>query len=243
MEVFQQNNQREDQILKYIPLVEKTVDMMLRSYKGQFERGDLVNIGVIGLMDAIQKYDTSKNTSFETYAKWRIKGAIYDELRTSGKISRTQMDKVNHLYDSTLKLQQRLFRSPTDQELIEFMGISSEKLNEIYSAIHFLSSFSLESTVFSNVSQDFTLKDIVEDKNLKRPDQILEFNEQKELLRFAIEELKEREQIILNLIYFEELPVKDIAQILSISSSRVSQLHGKIIIKIRNSIQQFSESD
>lgn len=236
-------NNREELILKHLSLVEKIADKIFRSYNGQFERYDIINIGVIGLIDAIEKYDIAKNASFETYAKWRIKGAIFDELRQNGKISRSQMDKVNYLYECTNKLQHKLLRNPTDHELTEYMNITSSKLNEIYSAIHFLSSISLENTLFSNVDQDLSLKDIIEDKAIVKPEQIFEGNEETELLKYAIGQLKEREQIILNLIYYEDMAIKDIAEILEISSSRVSQLHGKVIVKIRNIIERLVERE
>jgi RNA polymerase sigma factor for flagellar operon FliA len=235
------NNTRENIILKHIPLVEKIADHVCKSYNGIYEREDIVNIGVIGLIDAIEKYDPSRKATFETYARWRIRGAIIDELRASGKISRSKMDKVNRLYEAIDGMQQRLNRRPTDAELTEHLQISNSQLNELYSAIHFLSSFSLESAVFSNADQEFSLMDMIEDQRVEKPDDALIMTEQKEILRWAIEQLKQREQVILNLIYFEDLAVKDIAELLDVSSSRISQIHGKILTKIRHNINNALE--
>lgn len=235
------DNSRDAYILKFLPFVEKIADKIFKTHNGIFEKEDFVNIGVIGLMDAIEKYDSNKNVMFETYAKWRIKGAIYDELRSSGKLSRSQMDRVNRLYRADEKLQQKLSRAPSDNELMDYMGIKSVQLNEIYNAVHFLSNLSLESTIFCSPGQEIELKDVIEDFGAENPQQVLELNERRELLKYAIDQLKDREQIILNLIYFEELPIKDIAEILGISSSRVSQLHGKILLKVRNYISNALE--
>ncbi len=232
---------KENQIVKYIPLVQKIVDSSFANYSGEFDRDDLISIGFIGLMDALERYDTSKNTSFETYARWRVKGAIYDELRVRGKVSRTKMDKVNKLYDAVVKLQQKLMREPTDLELIKYLDITNVDLNKIYASIHHLSGYSLDKIIFYKIDQEYTLKDIIEDRDAENPEEILENEERKNILGYAIKSLKEREQVLLNLLYFEELPVKDIAEILEISSSRVSQLHGKILIKLKNSIKKYME--
>ncbi|MEA3423163.1 MAG: FliA/WhiG family RNA polymerase sigma factor [Bacillota bacterium] len=232
---------KENQIVKYIPLVQKIVDISFANYNGEFDRDDLISIGIIGLMDAIEKYDSSKNASFETYARWRVKGSIYDELRVHGRVSRTKMDKVNKLYATVIELQQKLMREPTDLEVMEKLGITSAELNKIYSSVHFLSSYSLDKIIFHKVDQEYTLIDIIEDSDAKNPDEVLENKERKKILGYAIKSLKEREQVLLNLFYFEELPVKDIAEILNVSSSRISQLHGKLLIKLKNSIKEYME--
>ncbi len=237
------NKTRENIILENIPLVEKVANQVYKSYNGIYEREDIVSIGVIGLIDAIEKYDPSRKATFDTYARWRIRGAIIDELRASGKISRSKMDKVNRMYEAIDGMQQRLNRRPTDSELTEYLQISDSQLNELYSAIHFLSSFSLESTVFSNADQEFSLMDMIEDQGVVKPDDALIVTEEKKILRWAIEQLKQREQVILNLIYFEDLAVKDIAEIMDVSSSRISQIHGKILTKIRYNINNALEME
>ena len=195
---------KKTQTVKYIPLVQKIVDTSFANYNGEFDRDDLISIGIIGLMDAMDKYDISKKASFETYARWRIKGSIYDELRRQGKISRSKMDKVNKLYAAVTKLQQKLMREPTDFELVEYLDLTNSNLNEIYLSVHFLSSYSLDKTIFYKVDQEYTLKDIIEDRDIMVPDEVIETKEKKEVLRHAIKELKDRDQILLNLIYFEE---------------------------------------
>ena len=226
-------SKNEDKILEYLPLVKKTVDKMGVRNRQNMDREDLINIGIIGLMDAMSKYDASQKTPFDQYAKWRIRGTILDELRKNGLVSRSKMGKVNLLYEAVRNLQQQLMREPEDAEICQYMGIEMEKLREIHQTIHFLSQYSLEGALFGGDRDEYALKDILVDERAVDPTVFLEAGEQSFILANAIEGLKEREKLILNLYYFEELPLKDIADILGVSLSRVSQIHGKVLIKLR----------
>ncbi len=231
----------EEEILKYLPLVKSIVDRIGIRNKQNMERDDLINMGIIGLMDAMSKYDASQKTPFEHYAKWRIRGAILDELRKNGLVSRDRMGKVNRLYEAVKNLQQQLLREPNDDEICAYLGIGIVKLHEIHQTIHFLSQYSLEGALFMGEQQEFSLKDILVDEKAEDPVAFLETGEKSFMLANAIEGLKERERLILNLYYFEELPLKDIAVILGVSLSRVSQIHGKSLIKLRTRISKEEE--
>jgi len=231
-------SKREEDILRYLPLVQSVVDRIGIRNKQNMERDDLVNMGIIGLMDAMSKYDASQKTPFEHYAKWRIRGAILDELRKNGLVSRTRMGKVNLLYESVRILQQRLMREPEDCEICEYMGIGMDRLQEIHQSVHFLSQYSLEGALFGGEQQEYSLKDILVDDKAEDPLEFVETNEKSYALAKAIEGLKEREKLILNLYYFEELPLKDIAAILEVSLSRVSQIHGKALVRLRKRISE-----
>lgn len=228
--------QDDQQIIKYLPLVQSIVDKMVINSRQGMERDDYITLGVIGLMEAMDKYNPSLNVSFEHYAKWRIKGAIYDELRKSGSISRNRMDKLNQMYKAKTHLQQELMREPTDQNLCEYMEISMKDLQNIYETAHYLSYSFLEETLVIK-DDEYTLKELIEDKEAINPQDKIEDEELKELLTQSIEKLNEKEQIILNLYYKEELPLKEIALVLEVSISRVSQIHGKLLLKLRNIMQ------
>ncbi|HKL10415.1 MAG TPA: FliA/WhiG family RNA polymerase sigma factor [Clostridia bacterium] len=234
-------SKREEDILRYLPLVQSVVDRMGIRNKQNMERDDLVNMGIIGLMDAMSKYDASQKIPFEHYAKWRIRGTILDELRKNGLVSRDRMGKVNRLYDAVKNLQQQLLREPSDDEIRSYLGIGIEKLHEIYQTVHFLSQYSLEGALFKGDQQEYSLKDILVDEKAEDPVESFEKDEKSFMLTNAIKGLKEREKLILNLYYFEELPLKDIAVILGVSISRVSQIHGKSLIKLRNRISKEEE--
>lgn len=228
--------ENENLIIKHLPLVKRVVSKIDAGYN--FEEDDLINIGVIGLMDAISKYDKSKKVPFEAYATLRIRGAVIDELRRSGPVSRDRMGKLNQYYEAKEELERRNLRSPHEDEIIEEMGIDGKELSKIHETVHYLSNISLETTIFSSDGTDMHLKDLIEDENVESPEDKLLKKERKAMLKKAIGLLNEREQIILNLYYVEELSLKEIAYILDISTPRVSQIHGKILIKLRDLLNE-----
>lgn len=228
-------SEQEDLIIKHLPLVKRLVSRMDSGYS--YDLDDLVSIGVIGLMDAIKKFDKDKNVPFEAYATLRIRGAVLDELRRAGPVSRDRISKLNQYYEAKEDLEKRNLRSPHEDEIIEELGIDSKELSKIHETVHCLSNVSLESTIFSSDGSDIYLRDIIEDNNVETPEDRLLKNERKAMLIDAIGILDEREQTILNLYYVEELTLKEIAYILDISTPRVSQIHGKILIKLRGMLE------
>lgn len=224
--------EQENLIIKYLPLVERLVSRMDGGYS--YDLDDLINIGIIGLMDAIKKYDKDRNVPFEAYATIRIKGAVLDEMRRLGPVSRDRMDKLNKYYEVKTELSNRNLRTPDEEEICEELGIDKKELSKIYETVHCLSNVSLESTIFSSDSNDTYLKDIIEDDSIESPEDVLLKSERRQMLKSAISQLSEREQIILKLYYVEELYLKEIAYILDISIPRVSQIHGKILTKLRD---------
>ncbi|NLK71640.1 MAG: FliA/WhiG family RNA polymerase sigma factor [Clostridiales bacterium] len=232
MQKYEYMTKEENQIIKYLPLVENIVDKMVINTRQGMERDDYINLGIIGLMEALEKYNPSLNTSFEHYAKWRIKGAIYDELRKNGSISRSRMDKLNEMYKAKAHLQQILLREPEDEEICAYMKISNDELQSIYEAVYYLSYTFLEETLYVK-DDEFTLMEMIVDEEALDPQQNLIDEELKQQLTHAIDKLSEKEKIVLDLYYNKELPLKEIAAILEVSISRVSQIHGKIILKLR----------
>lgn len=228
---------RENEILKYLPLVERVVNR-ISIKSAEYDRGDLTNIGVIGLMDALNKYDPQKKVPFESYAMIRIKGAILDEVRKNAKISRYKMKTVNDFYKAKATLEQELKREATDLEICNIMQISEQQLGEIYDSIHYLASVSLEDTLFSNEQEGMTVQDTIQDQSMTNAEEAILQEEQQAILEKHVASLSEREQLILSLYYREELTLREIAEVLDISIARVSQLHGKIIGKLKERIQE-----
>lgn len=225
----------ESLIIKYLPLVKRLVSKMDSGYN--YDLDDLINIGVIGLMDAINKYDKDKNVPFEAYATLRIRGAVLDELRRAGPVSRDRIYKLNRYYDAKKELENRNFRNPEEDEICEELGIDRKELSKIHETVHCLSNISLESIIFTSENNDIYLKDVIEDDKMESPEDVLLKNERKQMLKDAISKLGEREQLILNLYYVEELSLKEIAYILDISTPRVSQINGKILLKLRDMLE------
>ena len=229
---------REQEIMKYLPLVERVANRI--SIKNtEYEYDDFYNIGVIGLIDAMQKFDASKKVPFEGYAMIRIKGAIIDEVRRHAKISRYRMENVNNFYKVKQELNQKLKREATDKEIAKEMGLTQEQLNDIYDNIQYLSSVSLEKTIFAE-DENVSLKDVIQDNQTPNGEDELLKQERKAELIQAIQKLTDREQLILSLYYEENATLKEIAAILDISIARVSQLQGRAIAKLRSYIEEES---
>lgn len=220
-------------IIEYLPLVKRIVGKM-NSKNNQYEEDDLINVGVIGLIDALSKYDPKKKVPFEAYASFRIRGTIIDELRKAGPVSRNKIDKLNDYYRAKEELENELKRSPEESEICIRLGIDEDDLSKLHETVHYLSSVSLETIIYSNEGDDSSLLDVLEDENTRTPEDELIRGENKESLVKSIDKLDKREKTILNLYYVESLTLKEIAYILDISIPRVSQIHGKILLKLRD---------
>lgn len=227
----------EDEIVKHLPLVERVVNR-IKIKNTDYEQGDLFNIGVIGLMDALKKFDPTKKVPFESYAAIRIRGAVFDEVRKHGKISRYRMGQLNEYYKAKQELEQIEKREVTDLEICKHLDINQNQLNDIYDSLNYLASVSLEATLFNQDDDGLTVEDtLIDDRAESAEEGVLE-DERKQALQDSIKTLTEREQIILNLYYTEELTLKEIAEILGVSIARVSQIHGKVISKLKLKIEE-----
>ena len=231
---------KESLIIKYLPLVKSIVARMDSSNSG-LDQDDLVSIGVIGLMDAIEKYDKDKNVPFEAYARIRIRGSIIDELRRQGPVSRNRMEKLNAYYKAKSDLENELLRSPTEKEICKKLEISLQDLLNIHETVHYLSGVSLETLIFSQEGSDTELIDMIPDEHSQNPTDKLEEEELRNILMESIERLDEREKILLDLYYVEELTMKEIGYILDVSVPRVSQMHGQIVLKLRSLLNSYME--
>lgn len=225
-------NDREKEIMKYLPLVEKVVNG-LKIKRSEYDRSDLYNIGVIGLMDALEKFDKSKKVPFEGYAYIRIKGTIIDEVRKTGPVSRTRLTRLNEYYRAKEKLEKLKMRTPTELEICQELDINEKQLSKIHETVHQLASVSLEKAMFSDDGNENELINFLEDKQVKDTEDVLTNKERQGLLTEHIAQLAKREQMILNMYYVDELSLKEIAYVFDISVPRVSQIHGKTIMKLR----------
>lgn len=233
---------KEQIIQEYIPLVKYIASRVMFGKNKYMEYEDLVSYGMIGLIDAINKFDNSKGMKFSSYASIRIKGAMIDELRKNRPISKGAMDKLNKYNKAIEELQGTLLREPTNQEISKHLGISSNEVAEIENYINYISMVSLENVIFSD-DEDINLMGVIEDKNSPSPDSYLEDKEKLEILTQAIELLKEKDRIILNLYYYEGFTLKEIGKVLEVSESRVCQLHSRAIRNLRECMKKLHYAD
>lgn len=232
----------EDSAMQYLPLVEKAVRNVKVRNK-DYTRDDLVNMGFIGLIDAMEKYDASKKVPFENYAYIRIKGSIIDEIRKNAPVPRSQMDRLNQYYKTKETLAMEFGRVPLEDEIRRAMDLTEKQLNGIHQTIYSLADVSLDEVLYSEDSEGPARVDYLVDEDQKDVEETLIDKEQEALLLKGVEFLPEREQTILQLYYVEELTLKEIAHILDLSVPRISQIHGKILSDLRTFMNKENQEE
>ncbi len=228
---------REEIVKKYIPLVKYIASKIIIGKTKYVEYEDLISYGMIGLMDAINKFDESKGMKFSSYASIRIRGAIIDEIRKNSPISKRSMDKLNRYNEAVETLQGKLLRSPDSLEIASELNISLKELGEVENYVNYISIVSLETLLF-NDEDEVLLLNSIEDVNSPSPQNTLEEKEMYDYLYKGLESLREKDKIILNLYYYEGLTLKQIGEVLQVSESRVCQLHSKAILNLKNEIKK-----
>jgi RNA polymerase sigma factor for flagellar operon FliA len=221
-------NVKEELVKKYLPLVKYIASRVIIGKTKYIEYEDLVSYGILGLMDAMNKFDKGRGMKFSTYASIRIKGAMIDELRRNSPISKGSMDKLNRYNGAVESLQKELGREPKSIEIANKLHISLKEMMEIENYINYISIVSLE--------DDIALIGTIEDTKSPSPEKSLEEKEKLEYLAKALELLNEKDNLVLTLYYYEGLTLKEIGHILNVSESRVCQLHSRAIIHLRKAM-------
>ncbi|APC81771.1 FliA/WhiG family RNA polymerase sigma factor [Clostridium botulinum] len=226
---------KEEIVKKYIPLVKYIASRVIIGKTKYIEYEDLVSYGMIGLMDALNKFDESKGMKFSTYASIRIKGSMIDELRRNSPISKGAMDKLNRYNEAIEKLQKKLNKEPNLIQIADELNVSLKEVSEIENYINYISVISLEDLIFSS-EDEVPLIGTIKDEKSPSPEKHVEENEQLDYLAKAIELLNEKDRLVVTLYYYEELTLKEIGKILNVSESRVCQLHSRAIIHLKKAM-------
>jgi RNA polymerase sigma factor for flagellar operon FliA len=226
---------RERLILHYAPLVKYVVGRLAAGLPHTVERADLVSYGMFGLMDALDKFDRTREVKFETYAIPRIKGAIIDELRAMDWVPRSIRFKAREVEKAYSGLESKLRRAPSDGEVAGHLGISLSELHEVVNQISFVSVMALDELVSTGDErgEKRSLLDTLADAASSDPAAELEGQEMRGMLAAAINSLTEREKIVVTLYYFEGLTLAEIGEILGVTESRVCQIHTKAVGQLR----------
>ena len=226
---------REQIVLEHAPLIRYIVNRIAVRLPSHIDLDDLHNTGVIGLMDAIEKYDPEKNCKFKTYAEFRIKGAILDQLRSLDWVPRSVRQKSRRLERAYGEVEQRLGRSASDDEVADSLGLQIDKFHELLNQVRGISLVNLEEIRGTNSDGDRTgtYADIIEDVNSENPFASLKLAEMKQAIAHTIGSLPEKERLVISLYYYEDLNMKEIGGILGITESRVCQIHTKAVLRLR----------
>ncbi len=232
-ETYQKNPSpeiREQIILEYAPLV-KIVAGRLSMYLGyNVEYDDLVGYGIFGLIDAIDKFNAQKDVKFETYASLRIRGSILDQIRKMDWIPRTVRQKQKKLDEAIKRIEMKTGKNATDEELAAEIGITDDELLIWQSQLKITNVVSLNEFVEQGSEP---VMDAKGNSHFIQPEDKIEENELKEVLKDTLETLTEKERKVIEFYYYEELTLKEISKILGVSESRISQLHTKALAKMR----------
>ncbi|MBQ9494550.1 MAG: RNA polymerase sigma factor WhiG [Treponema sp.] len=225
---------RDKFIRQYMPLVKYVAGKVSVGMPGSVEFDDLVGFGQFGLLDAIEKYDPAKNVKFKTYAVTRIRGAIFDELRQIDWVPRSVRQKSREIEDAINTLEARLGRTASDAEIAESLGMSEDDYHRTIMKVSGTSVLSLNDVWRANDdSASMSIGDSIESPASMNPDAVVEREEIKKVITEAINELPEKEKMVIVLYYHEDLTFKEIGQVLNVSESRISQLHTKASLRLR----------
>jgi RNA polymerase sigma factor FliA len=233
---------REELILRYAPLVKYIAHRLAMRLPPHISVEDLMSAGVIGLMDALTKFDAGKNVQFKTYAEFRIRGAILDELRSLDWVPRSVRQKATEIERTCLELERKKGRPAEDEEVAEALGVSMDQYHRLMKEVGGLSVIDTEGKrERDGTSGEEDLFEQIGDEKGKDPFEALSVNELKQALAGAVDELTPKEKTVISLYYYDELTLKEIGEVLGFTESRICQIHTKAILKLRGKIKRYGE--
>jgi RNA polymerase sigma factor for flagellar operon FliA len=231
---------REELILRYVPLVNYVAGRFRFGLPDNVDTADLASNGMFGLLDAIDKFDPERTVKFETYAAFRIRGAIIDELRSFDWVPRSVRQRARDLDLTRQTLLERLGRSPSDHEIASELGVSLDELHGLLRHVSYLNVTALGE--FPDYREDksnrVTHWDTIQDVGAEDPVRVLEVLEAGEILGDAVSALPEREMLVISLYYYEGMTLREVGQVLGVSESRASQIHSKAVAGLRTRLDQ-----
>lgn len=232
-EKYKKNNDisyKQQLIEEYISLVKIVAGRMYNFYGGNVEFEELIGFGVFGLIDAIDKFDISRDLKFETYAQIRIRGSIIDSLRKLDWIPRSLRKKSKEYEQVIRRLENKLSRKVTEEDIAEALEVGVEEVQKTLGEISTFNLISFEELIISKGDYHFT------NKSLGSPEDSYTDNEIKNVLKQSIDDLNQKEKHVISMYYFDELTYKEIGEVLGLSESRISQIHSKAILKMKGSL-------
>jgi RNA polymerase sigma factor FliA len=232
--------ERDELILQYAPWVKFIALRMASKLPAHIQAEDLISAGIIGLIDALDKFNPAREVQFRTYAQIRIQGAMKDELRALDWASRSMRQKVKRLEHAYATLEQELGRPPSSEEVANSLGIKMDEFEEMLDDVKGTALVSLEELGQGPASEDkSSLLEALLTRQDQDPLEMLNLQDLKKALTLAIAELPEKERLVLSLYYFEELTMKEVGKVLNLTESRISQLHTQAVLRLRGKLKGY----
>ncbi|MDA8441514.1 MAG: FliA/WhiG family RNA polymerase sigma factor [Peptococcaceae bacterium] len=225
-------------IEEYAPLVKYIAGRIAIGLPKQVEVDDLIGYGIIGLADALLRYESNRGAKFTTYASVRIRGAIFDGLRKMDWVPHSVRTKAKELENIIRLLETELGRTPTGEEIAATMGITLQEYYQKLDQVKATSLISLDESVGTEPEGDLRVIDLVGDEQATQDFQAIEREEVQQVLARAVELLPEKEKLVVALYYQDELTLQEIAAVLNVSESRISQLHTQAILRLRGRLSR-----
>ncbi len=234
--------EREETIVKYAYLVKHIAGRMATRLPSSVLYDELVSAGCVGLIDAIDKYDPSRDVNLKTYAAYRIKGAILDELRSMDWYSRSMRKKIRDIEKAVFTIESRQGRTAEDGEIAKELGIDIEKYFKIIADIQGVALLSLDEYIRDQDNESLSRKTFQNRIRSKDdPSANIAREELKEVVADAIRSLSEKEQMVVSLYYHDELTLKEVGNIMNLTESRICQIHTMALIKLKIKLKEYYE--
>ncbi|WP_169735467.1 FliA/WhiG family RNA polymerase sigma factor [Actinokineospora inagensis] len=231
---------RDRLVLHYAPLVKYVAGRVGTGLPAHVDVSDLIQSGIFGLVDAIEKFEPERGLKFETYAMQRIRGAILDDLRAQDWVPRTVRGRAREVERGIERLGAKLQRTPTDAELADELGLSVGELRDVYAQLQLTSVVALDELAAAGRGAN-SLADVLEDEAAEDPVALLVDQDNRRQLAEAIGLLVERDRVVVTLYYFENLTLAEIGRVLGVTESRVCQLHTRAVLRLRAKLMETAE--
>ncbi|MDC0358797.1 FliA/WhiG family RNA polymerase sigma factor [Oligoflexia bacterium] len=229
--------EKEELIKNYLPLVKKVVHRLSGRLPKDVDIKEMLNSGIIGLVDALEKYDPKHETNFSTYAQFRIRGAILDSFRSQDWLPRSLRFKSHKIEVAYQRVEQKLGRSATDEEVAKELGVEVGDLQKLLGEVGSVVMLSFEELGFGHGEERFHADEWLSAKSQDPLNKLLS-GEKVGLIARALDRLPEKERLVISLYFYEELNLKEIGEILGVTESRASQIRSRALIRLKNYLRK-----
>lgn len=229
--------EKEELIKSYLPLVKKVVHRLSGRLPKDVDVREMLNSGIIGLVDALEKYDPRHETNFSTYAQFRIRGAILDSFRSQDWLPRSLRFKSHKIEQAYHRIEQKLGRPATDEEVAEELGVGVDELQKLLGEVGSIVMLSFEELGFGHGEERFQADEWLASKGQDPLNRLMN-TEKVSLIARALDRLPEKERLVISLYFYEELNLKEIGEILGVTESRASQIRSRALIRLKNYLKK-----